>query len=191
MPGILPRPPVLLRQSPRISLCVLRAALSRGCAMMSGNRGRRRHGINGQMGDHAPAARHAAARPAGHRGGPSRPRVHRRLVGRDERVGRVHAARPRRPVEQPAAPRHRHRRDLHPGTGPARDERGHPGRSRARPVRARHRRVIGGDRGAVERHPAGPALPALPRHAPVPARGPGRGEGDRGVRNVQCAGFPA
>ena len=48
------------------------------------------------------------------------------------------------------------------GPAPAGDERGDDRRAGARPVRARRRHVVAGDRGAVERHPAGQALPAGP-----------------------------
>ena len=147
-------------------------------------------GINAEMGHHAPAARFAPARPARPGGRTARPRLHRRLVERGQRHGRVRPAGRRGPVDHRAAVRHRDRRDLHPRAGVARHGRGDLREPGSRPVRAWHRHLLTGDRGGLERAEAGPALPAGQGHAEVPASRARRGEGERGIRDVHRARVP-
>ena len=147
-------------------------------------------GINAEMGHHAPAPQFAPARPARPGGRAARPRLHRCLVERGQRRGRVRPAGRRGPVDHRAAVRHRDRRDLHPRAGVARHERGHLREPGSRPVRAWHRHLLAGDRGGLERAGAGPALPAGQGHAEVPAPCAGRGEGERRVRDVHGPRVP-
>ena len=158
--------------------------------MMGWNRGRYR-AANVTMGHYCAAEWAAAARTAGSGRGPARARLHRRLVLGGQRDRRVHPARAGRRVGPGAAAGHRHRGYLQPRPGAAGDERGHRGRARARPVRARHRGVLPGRGDGVERRPAGPALPAGPGHAAIPPPGAGRGEGQHDRRYVHRHRVPA
>ena len=145
----------------------------------------------GPLGNHAPAAGNGPRRTARDRRRAARPRLHRRLVGRGQRHRCVHAPDPGRAVVRRVAPGHGHRPRLHPRAGRAGDERRDAGRPRAGPLRVRHRHLVPGHRGAVERDRVCPALPARPGHAAVPAQGAGRGEGHREVPDVPGHRVPA
>ena len=54
-----------------------------------------------------------------------------------------------------------------------------------------HRHLLQGRRRAVERHPVREAVPAIPRHAAVPARSARRRQGNADLRDVLGRRFPA
>ena len=99
-----------------------------------------------------------------------RPRLHRHVVGGVGRLRRVHPARRSRRSGRRAALRHRDRAGVHARRAHARVDGRVDVPGRARPVRARHRHVVGRDRRTLERHPVREAVPARARHDPLPAR---------------------
>src|SRR6266508_4653941 len=136
------------------------------------------------------AAPGAAGAPRARRGAPGA-RLRRRLVGGGLRSGRVHAAGAGGGVVAGAAARHRDRAGGDPRPGAAGDERRRHGRGGARPLRARHRRLLADDRRAVERRLVRAAVPPHPRHAALRQAGTGRRAHRRGLRHLHGARLPA
>ena len=89
------------------------------------------------------------------------------------------------------AERDRDRARVHPRPRAARADGGVDGRRRARPLRARHRRVVARDRRTLERDPVRARLPTHARHAALPPRRARRREGDRALRHLRGPGLPA